>query len=107
MGSRYHATGTNNGYSVPDIKCVSEAYDLEYHCLKSLDDIKNFKIPNRRSVVEIVFAENTLIEPKLEMKRPLNDQFPYMPDEEFYRNNKFVDFKRVKDVNIKKAESHE
>ena len=40
MGSRYHATGTNNGYSVPDIKSVSEAYDLEYHCLKSLDDIK-------------------------------------------------------------------
>ena len=41
------------------------------------------------------------------MKRPLNDQFPYMSDDEFYRNNKFVNFKRVKDVNIKKAESHE
>lgn len=107
MDSRYHATGTKNGYSIPDIKKVAEAYDIEYHKLTSLEEIKNFTIPKKRSVVEILFAENTLIEPKLEMKRPLNDQFPYMPDEEFNRNNKFVKFDRVKDVIIKKAESHE
>ena len=38
---------------------------------------------------------------------PLNDQYPYMSDEEFYNNNKFVKFERVSDVKITKAESHE
>lgn len=107
MSSRYHATGINNGYSVPDIQKVAEAYGIEYHKLTTLDEIRKFKIPKKRSVVEIVFAENTLIEPKLEMKRTLNDQFPYMSDDEFIKNNKFVKFDRVKNVEIQRAESHE
>ena len=37
---------------------------------------------------------NTLIEPKLELGRPINDQYPYVSDAEFEAANKFVRFER-------------
>jgi len=49
--------------------------------------------PGRR-LIEIVLDERTLIEPKLEMGRPINDQFPYVSNEEFDINNKFVKYTR-------------
>ena len=66
-----------------------------------------FKIPKGISVVEVFLAENTLIEPKTDMGRPLNDQFPFMNDNEFHQNNRFVKFDRVKKVVIDKVDSHE
>ena len=42
----------------------------------------------------MVLSEHTLIEPKLEMGRPINDQFPYLSDEEYAEGNRFVDYPR-------------
>ena len=107
MGSRYFGAGIKDGYSVPNIKKVAEAYGLTYIKIKNEKDLKNFKIPKGISVVEVFLAENTLIEPKTDMGRPLNDQFPFMNDNEFHQNNRFVKFDRVKKVVIDKVDSHE
>tara|TARA_A100001011_G_scaffold240904_1_gene248869 strand:- start:2968 stop:4761 length:1794 start_codon:yes stop_codon:yes gene_type:complete len=107
MGSRYFGSGIKDGYSVPDIKKVAEAYGLTYIKIKNEKDLKKFRIPKGISVVEVVLAENTLIEPKTEMGRPLNDQFPFMKDKEFHKNNRFVKFDRVKKIVIDEVDSHE
>tara|TARA_B110000196_G_scaffold175576_1_gene150627 strand:- start:221 stop:547 length:327 start_codon:yes stop_codon:yes gene_type:complete len=108
MNSRYFAAGIKDGYSVPDFEKVSNAYGLKYLKIESMEQLESFEFDiEGPSVVEIVLEENILIEPKLEMKRPLCDQFPYMSDDEFYRNNKFVKFERVKSVDSSKAENHE
>ena len=45
-------------------------------------------------IIECVFHENTLIEPKVEMGLPINDQFPYVSDEEFSWANRFSSIER-------------
>ena len=45
-------------------------------------------------VIDVVLSEHTLIEPKLEMGRPINDQFPYLSDEDYAAGNRFVDYPR-------------
>ena len=42
----------------------------------------------------MVLDENTLIEPKIEMGRPIHDQFPYVLDDEFNDSNQFVNYER-------------
>jgi hypothetical protein len=34
-------------------------------------------------VIDVALSEHTLIEPKLEMGRPINDQFPYLGEAEY------------------------
>jgi nucleoside-diphosphate-sugar epimerase len=49
----------------------------------------------RHKVVgEVVLSDQTLIEPKLEMGRPINDQYPCLPPDEYGRGNRFVDHPR-------------
>jgi acetolactate synthase I/II/III large subunit len=45
-------------------------------------------------VIDIMLSEHTLIEPKLEMGRPINDQYPYLSNEEYAAGNRFVDYPR-------------
>jgi len=45
-------------------------------------------------VIDVMLSEDTLIEPKLEMGRPINDQFPYLSDPEYRSGNRFVDYPR-------------
>jgi acetolactate synthase-1/2/3 large subunit len=41
-----------------------------------------------------VLSEHALIEPKLEMGRPINDQFPYLDQAEYSAGNRFVEYPR-------------
>jgi acetolactate synthase-1/2/3 large subunit len=56
-----------------------------------LEDIKqeifDYKKP---AVIDVILHQNTLIEPKLEMGKPIHDQYPYLSDEEFNKNNQFI-----------------
>ena len=92
LGSRY--TASSDGYSVPDFGKVANAYGLNYARIERLEDL----IPNLfnagATVVEVVINNQTLIEPKLEMGRPINDQYPYVSNDEYHRGNKFVDYPR-------------
>lgn len=96
MDSRYAASGA--GYSQPDFAKVADAYAMPYHRIETLDDIsQDLFAPGGPRLIEVVVHENTLIEPKLEVGRPINDQFPYASDEEFASGNRFVSFERIQD----------
>ena len=41
-----------------------------------------------------MLSEHTLIEPKLEMGRPINDQFSYLPAHEYAEGNRFTPYPR-------------
>ncbi len=93
MDSRYEATGI--GYSQPSMQAIVEAYGLKYHRVDKLQDIRADLFQQRgATVIDIILDENTLIEPKLEMGRPINDQFPYADEGEFEKGNRFVHFTR-------------
>ncbi len=86
--SRYAATG--DGYSCPDFKKIVEGYGIQFFNVKSLQDI-NIDIfeYNGPAVINVELHQNTLIEPKLELGKPIHDQYPYLSDEDFVKNSKF------------------
>lgn len=95
FGGRYEATGT--GYSVPDFKKIVEAYGVKYFRVDSLDGIiKEIFDYVGPAVIDVMVHPNTLIEPKLEMGRPIHDQFPYLSDEKISAVNPFNKYQRVK-----------
>jgi thiamine pyrophosphate-dependent acetolactate synthase large subunit-like protein len=94
MDGRYEASG--RGYSVPDIAAISRAYGLGYQKIERVADIlPDVFRQNSATVIEVGLDPGTLIEPKLEMGRPIHDQFPYVSDEVFARENRFVEFTRA------------
>ena len=92
---RYEATG--KGYSTPDFKKVVEAYDVKYFRVESLDDITEeiFEY-NGPAIIDVMLHQNTLIEPKLEVERPIHDQYPYLSEKEFDLLNPYNNSKRMK-----------
>lgn len=92
LDSRY--TASRDGYSTPDFGRVVEAYGLRHARIERLDQLTADLFRRGPAVVEVVLSEHTLIEPKLEMGRPLNDQSPYLSDPEYAAGNRFVDYPR-------------
>ena len=93
LGSRYSAS--RDGYSTPDFGRIVEAYGLKFARIERLEQISPDLFEGGGPiVVEVVLSEDTLIEPKLEMGRPINDQFPYLPAEEYAQGNRFVTYER-------------
>lgn len=93
LGSRHVASCT--GYSTPDFGRVVEAYGLNFARIERLEQITpDLFTSGGPMVVEVVLSQDTLIEPKLEMGRPINDQFPYLPAAEYANANRFVAYDR-------------
>jgi acetolactate synthase-1/2/3 large subunit len=92
LGSRY--TASAEGYSAPDFGAVANAYGLAYHRVESVDQITPEIFRRGPILIDVILSEETLIEPKLEMGRPINDQFPYLQKAEYERGNRFVDYPR-------------
>jgi acetolactate synthase-1/2/3 large subunit len=92
LGSRY--TASRDGYSVPDFGRIAEAYALRYVRIDRLDQITPDIFKGGAIIIEVVLSEHTLIEPKLEMGRPINDQFPYLGEAEYAAGNRFVSYPR-------------
>ena len=85
---RHFATG--DGYTQPDFKKVVEAYDIKYNRIKDIDDLRSDLFSSSGpAVIDIHLHPDTMIEPKLEMGRSIEDQFPYLSDEEFNSAMKF------------------
>ena len=90
---RYAAT--TEGYSAPHFGKLVEAYGLNYRRIEILDDINESCFRQfRGTVLDVILGEGTQIEPKLEMGRPINDQYPYADDVEFSEGNRYVEFER-------------
>ena len=96
MNSRYEATNQGLGPGNPDFSKIADAYGMDYAHVESLDDITDELFKPGSRLIEIAIDQGTIIEPKLEMGRGINDQFPYLTDDEFAAENKFVTYKRFK-----------
>jgi acetolactate synthase-1/2/3 large subunit len=96
MGSRYEATGFGKGPGNPNFAKIADAYGMEYSLVNNLDEITADLFAPGARFIEITLDQGTLIEPKLEFGRPIHDQFPYLTDDEFAKNNRFVSYTRFK-----------
>lgn len=92
MQSRY--TASRDGLSFPDFGALAAAYGLRYARIESLDQLGPDLFAGGPIVIDVILSEHTLIEPKLEMGRPINDQFPYLGEEDYAAGNRFVDYPR-------------
>lgn len=92
LGGRHDAS--DKGYSAPDFGRIAAAYGLRYARIERLEQITPALFAGESTIVDVVLGEDTLIEPKLEMGRPINDQFPYLGDEEYGEGNRFVAYRR-------------
>ena len=92
LGSRYDAS--RDGYSTPDFGLIANAYGLRYARIERLEQITLDLFVGGSAIIDVILSENTLIEPKLEMGRPINDQFPYLSAAEYAEGNHFVEYPR-------------
>jgi acetolactate synthase I/II/III large subunit len=93
LGHRYDASAA--GFSFPDFEKIAGAYGLRYACVKDVEDLRPEHFGARGPIlIEVVLSEATLIEPKLEMGRPINDQYPNLPHAEYADGNRFVSYPR-------------
>ncbi len=94
LESRYEASG--KGYGMPDLAKLSQAYGLDYVSIDKVEDIDSkLFVKTGARLVDMQLHPHTLIEPRLEMGRPINDQSPYADRAEFAANNRFVTFENV------------
>jgi acetolactate synthase-1/2/3 large subunit len=92
MQSRYSAS--RDGFSLPNFGALAAAYGLRYARIEHLDQLAPDLFTGGPIVIDVVLSEHTLIEPKLEMGRPINDQFPYLGAEDYAAGNRFVEYPR-------------
>ena len=96
MESRY--TASRDGYSTPDFGRVAEAYGLAYAKIERLEDLTPDLLQRGAILIDVILSEHTLIEPKLEMGRPINDQYPYLDADAYARGNRYVPYPRPERV---------
>lgn len=96
LQSRY--TASRDGYSTPDFGRVAAAYGLRYARIERMEDLTPALLQGGAIVIDVILSEQTLIEPKLEMGRPINDQYPYLDDEAYARGNRFVAYPRPRSM---------
>ena len=92
LGSRYSAS--YDGYSAPDFGKIAAAYGLAYVKVTEIGQLTPDLFKQGPIVIDVMLSEHTLIEPKLEMGRPINDQFPYLSTADYAAGNRFVDYPR-------------
>ena len=98
LGGRYQAS--RDGFSMPDFGRLAAAYGLRYAKIDNVEQIEPSLFNGGAIIIDVVLSEHTLIEPKLEMGRPINDQFPYLPEVDYAEGNNFVDYPRPKDFPV-------
>jgi len=92
LDSRY--TASLDGYSTPDFGAVARAYGLDYQRVERLEELTPDLFERGPIVIDVILSDQTLIEPKLEMGRPINDQYPYLQQAAYDRGNRFVAYPR-------------
>jgi len=91
---RYEASG--EGYSVPDFKAIADAYGIPAYRIDEMNQLTSDLFKKKGPiVVDVTLDPNTLIEPKVLMGRPINDQFPYLSEQEFASANPFIKTDRI------------
>lgn len=92
LGSRYAAT--QDGLENPDFGKVAAAYGFRHVRIDRAEQLTPDLFGSGPIVIEAVLNGQTLIEPKAEMGRPINDQFPYLDAAAYAAGNRFVEYPR-------------
>jgi acetolactate synthase-1/2/3 large subunit len=92
LGGRYVASQL--GYSAPDFERLAAAYGIGYARVTALEDLRTTLFRGRPTLIDVMLDEQTQVEPKLEMGRPINDQYPYLDQAEYDRGNRYVEYRR-------------
>ena len=92
LDGRYDASFA--GYSVPDLGRVADAYGIRYARIERMEQLTEDLFRGGPIIIDVQLSEQPLIEPKLEMGRPINDQFPYLNEQDYAEGNSFVDYPR-------------
>lgn len=104
LDSRY--TASSDGYSTPDFGAVAKAYGLAHCRVESIDQLTPELFKAGAVLIEVVLSDETLIEPKLEMGRPINDQYPYLSNEAYERGNRYVAYPRPEAIKVAMVETN-
>ena len=97
MDARHDGVSSNGGYGVPDFDSIVTGYGLKYFKIDSLEYItEDILSGSGARVLDISLHPDTPIEPKLEIGHLINDQTPYLSDQEFNDANNFVEYDRLK-----------
>lgn len=94
LEGRYFATG--EGYCLPDFKGIVEGYGLKYFLIDDPKQIHATMLHMDGGVIlDVILDPNTTVEPKVERGRLIQDQSPFMSDEEFNEGNAFIAYERL------------
>lgn len=89
LEGRHEASG--RGVSSPDFAKVAAAFGLDYARVTRLEEITpSLLAESGTKIVDVILHPGTLIEPKLEMGRPIHDQFPYVDRGAYAASNPFI-----------------
>lgn len=82
--------GSGEGYSCPDFLKVAQAYGLAARSIASHHDlrsgIRDTLAQPGAVVCDVILRDDAKLIPRLEFGRPIEDQTPYLPPEEFAAN---------------------
>ncbi|OQA89897.1 MAG: Acetolactate synthase large subunit [Elusimicrobia bacterium ADurb.Bin231] len=85
-----HYTATVIGYSNPDFQKVVKAYGINTSKIKDIISaekmIKNALSSNKPEFVEVILDMKSIVDPKLLVNRPIEDQSPFLPRRELVSN---------------------
>lgn len=88
MGSLY--VGSGFGYSCPDFVKVAQAYGIPARSIKNHAEmravIRQVLAEPGPVVCDVVLDEKSRLTPRLEFGKPIEDQIPYLPRDEFLAN---------------------
>lgn len=88
FSGQYAATG--EGYSVPEFGGIVKAYGIKYFLVNRIEDLEASIFSQKGPcVIEVALNPNTLIEPKLELGKPIHNQYPYLSEKEFKEGSLF------------------
>lgn len=104
LGSRY--TASHDGYSTPDFGRIAHAYGLDYIRVENIDQLTPDVFQRGPIIIDVILSDQTLIEPKLEMGRPINDQYPYLGEEAYARGNRYVAYPRPESIKAAEDVDH-
>lgn len=77
--SNYTQTISEKGYLAPNFKDICNAYDINYFKIDFTDDISQIQSlisSSQACFLEIELLQNTYVLPKLEVNKPMYDQYP-------------------------------
>lgn len=94
MKGNHAATGDGRGPGRPNFEKIAFAYGMNYVRVLDINHLTPFHLVTGKVLIEVVVSDKVLIEPKLEAGRPINDQFPYVTNEDYVKNNRFIEYSR-------------